>query len=237
MKILDIRYYETGVNFPDILGKRYHFMADIESLGARIARKLREYGLVLGDYDHLYIVFSNDLAEHEMRIWEKIIDRRIRCIDFGTSAAMINSMTETEQLRFVSDATFSVLKYLVTEGKVKGELVDQVHKDIQRDGTKLEILHRQKDTSSYSVRVTYQIRPSGKKSIGWLSYTDKKSGLSCRKSFIELDYYEDIYYLVSLISVSGGFIRFAPRTSFRAETYNRRYKVPISVSLSELMAA
>ena len=237
MLILDIRYYEQGANYPNSLGGEFVFSVDTESVGARIARKLREFGFVLGAYDHVYIVFTDKLSEKEIREWTQIIDPRIRCIDYGVSPIVINQMSTETQVEFLYEVTFEVLNFLAIKEKGSRQTIARVFEDIRNYNSKLEILHKQKETSSYLITVSYQIKPENEKSIGWVSYTDKKTSLSGKMPFMELEHYQDIFFLVSSISVSKGFIHLKPRNSFRAEIWNKRYSVPIEIPLERLKTA
>src|SRR5262245_15383199 len=66
---LDIRYYESdrenvvGSSLPNGPGRIFTLPRSIHALGARIARKLREFGFVAGAYDHLYVNFTTVLPE------------------------------------------------------------------------------------------------------------------------------------------------------------------------------
>jgi hypothetical protein len=112
-----------------------------------------------------------------------------------------------------------------------------VFEEIYNYKAKLEILQKNKETSSYSISVTYQIKPESEKSVAWVSYVDKKKNLSSKIPFIKLENYQDIFFLVSSISVSKGFIHLKPRNSFTAEIWNKRYSVPIEIPLERLKTA
>jgi len=234
MLILDIRYYENGSNYPRTLGKEFVFSIDAESAGARIARKLREYGFILGTYDHLYIVLTDKLPEKQIKAWSRSIDSRIRCFDCGASPSSINKMSEEKQFEFLYEATFKVLNFLASKEEAKKRLINKIKDDIRNYNTGLEILHKQKNTSLYFLSISYQIKPKGKKSIGWILYVNKKTNQSVKMPFIELEHYEDIFFLVSSASISKGTIHLKPRSSFKAEVWNKRYSVPIEIPLEKL---
>ena len=64
--IKDIRYTEvkpkdfTG-DFNGIIGNVYHITEETDSIGQRIARKLNEWEFISGEFDHIYINFSENL--------------------------------------------------------------------------------------------------------------------------------------------------------------------------------
>lgn len=235
--ILDIRYYESGATLPKNLGAEYIFSIDTESAGVRIARKLREYGFVLGTYDHLYIIFTDKLPNKQIKTWSRVIDPRISCVDYGISPISINKMSKENQLKFLYEATFDVLNHLARKDKIKAQLIDRVMEDIHNYKNGLEILHKQKDTSSYSLSISYQVKPNGGKSVGWILYIDKQTQWSGKIQFIELENYQDIFFLISSISVSNGVIHLKPRNSFKAKIWNKRYSVPILIPLERLRTA
>jgi hypothetical protein len=110
-----------------------------------------------------------------------------------------------------------------------------VRQDIHRHGSELQILCRQKKTVSYLVSVTFQIRPSGGKSVGWVSYEDRRTQRSGSMPIVELDHYQDIFYLVGSVSVSKGIIRLKPRTSFKASVFTSKYHVPTEVPVAKVV--
>jgi hypothetical protein len=236
-KILDIRYYESTPTTPVTLGSKYNFSSDIRPVGARIARKLHEYGFSLGTFDHLYIVFTDILPNNQIKVWPQVFEPWFRYVDYYIFPDKINKMSEEEQLQFVIEATFSALSYLAGSEESKRRLINQAWEDIHRYGTELEILHKQKDTPSYSLKVSYQIQPKGQKSLGWLSYVDKRKQRSGKIPFIELENYQDIFFLVSSMSVSKGYVNLKPRDSFKAEIHNEKYDVPIEIALERVIAA
>jgi hypothetical protein len=48
----------AGTSLPSELGQIFRFPPSIHSMGARIARTLREFGFVAGVFDHLYLNFT-----------------------------------------------------------------------------------------------------------------------------------------------------------------------------------
>ena len=67
--------------------------------------------------------------------------------------------------------------------------------------------------------------------------TNTNTGAVLQGCFVELEFYEDIYFLVSSIVVKDGKIIFKPRTSFKAALYNSRYSIPLNVGLDQLEKA
>jgi hypothetical protein len=238
--ILDIRYYEayegnSSVN-PVDLGTRYYLPEETHAIGARIARKLREYGFITGVFDHVYLAYTDAIPDGEVGLPGRVVMDRFNYIGYGASPSTINTMSQEEQLVFVTDSTFRVLDQLTGGDEARLHLIDRVRQDIRKYGSELQILCRQKETASYIVTVTFQIRPKGDKSVGWVAYVDKRKQQSGKISFIELEHYQDIFYLVGSISVSKGGINLKPRTSFRASVFTRKYSVPIQVPVGQVLA-
>jgi hypothetical protein len=63
----------------------------------------------------------------------------------------------------------------------------------------------------------------------------KSSGLKRVGCFAKLQFYEDILFLVSGISISKRFRKLTPRPSYKARLYNQRYKIPIEVDVKSLL--
>lgn len=239
---LDIRYYESdrenvvGTSLPGGPGRIFSFPKSIHPLGARLARKLREYRFVAGAFDHLYVNFTTVLPEGRCRYSPRELEEWIKYIDFGLVPDKVNRLSETEKESLVCRSTFDILRFAAGERPARLALIDRVAADIEEKGSELEIIHKTKETAAYAVTVTYQIRPNGKQSVGLIEYHDKKSGQRLKSAFVKLKDYEDLYALIGSISVSQGVIRLKPRPSFKASLFTQAYQVPIEIPIAELNA-
>ncbi|MCA8959632.1 MAG: hypothetical protein KDC38_03930 [Planctomycetes bacterium] len=240
--ILDIRYYESevenvsGESTPDDLGKVYSFPHSTGPIGARIARKLRELGFSVGDFDHLYFNFTPLLPHGQCRLSSRIVDRRVRYIDFGADPRRINRLGAVKKEAFVIASTFAALRSIVAKKKRQLTRIDEVERLIHEHGSETEIMHKVKETKRYSVITSYQICPKGRQSIGFVTLVDKESGQSFKGKFARLQHYEDVFFLVGAISVSDGWITLKPRRSVKADVYTGRYRVPIEIAIDDLDA-
>jgi hypothetical protein len=240
---LDIRYYESAPEnifstaLPGHVGRIFSFPKSIHPLGARIARKLREYGFVAGAFDHLYVNFTTVLPEGQCRYSPREVEERIKYIDFGLVPEKTNRLSETEKETLVCRSTFDILQFVSGERPAQLALVDRVTADIEEKGSKLEIVHKTKETAAYAIKVTYQIRPNGKQSVALIEYHDKESGQRFKTEFVKLNNYADVFALVGSISVWHGIISLKPRQSFKASLYTQSYRVPIEISIADLNRA
>ena len=122
--IKDIRYYEikpkdfTG-DFNGIIGNVYQITDDTNSIGQRIARKLNEFEFISGEFDHIYINFTENLKLGNLVESEKILDKRIKYVDYGIEPKTFNSLTEFEKNQLVKDVTFKSLTLLFEKDNEK----------------------------------------------------------------------------------------------------------------------
>ena len=239
---LEMRYYESdqenvvGASLPGDFGRVFAFPKSIHSVGARIARKLREHGFSAGLYDHLYVNFTTVLSEGQCRYSPREVEERIKYVDFGLFPSNTNRLSETEKASLVCRLTFDILRFVAGERPEQLALVNRVAAEIEEKGSELEIVHKTKETAAYAVTVTYQIRPTGQQSIGLVEYRDKNSGEKRKGEFIKLHNYEEIFALVGSILVSHGVITLKPRPSYRASLDTQAYRVPVQVPINELSA-
>ena len=238
--LLDIRYYESavenvaGASLPSELGQILHLPLSIHPMGARLARKLREFGFAAGVFDHLYVNFTTVLPTGQCRYSPRQIEERIKYVDFGLSADDTNVLSEIDKESLVLAATIKVLRFVAGNHSAQLRLLERVLVEIEEKGSELEILHKSKETVKYSVAVTYKIRPNNKDSIGVIEYHDKSSGYRFKSEFIKLKDYQDIFALVASISVDNRFIRLRPRRSFKASLYTGDYDTPIEIPIGNL---
>lgn len=244
--ILDIRFYESekpnvdGDSLPGDPGRIFRLPGSIHAVGARIARKLRELEFRTGTFDHVYVNLTTAIPEGRIAFSPRTPHRetaRLRYVDYGANPKAVNRLGEQGKERFAATAAFDVLRFIA--GKKSGELakIEQVGHLIAEYGSELPILHRSKETKTCLVRVSYTIAPHPMASTGWVEYIDKNSGKAFRGSFVKLQFYEDIFFLVSSIAITKGRIVFKPRSSFKASLYNKRYQVPLSIELDNLEPA
>ena len=87
-------------------------------------------------------------------------------------------------------------------------------------------------TNSFKIDIYYQIEAfnSGTKAI--IEYKDKKNNF-CHSIAYKLEFYEDIYSLVDTINLTNEAIILKPKETFRADIYNKRYKTPITLKLTD----
>ena len=229
-KILDIRYFsDQEKNEDGTYVSIFEIDKEASALGARIARKLRELDFTTGEFDHVYINFTENLPNTEVAVSSKHCEKWFKYFDVGISRNEANHLSSSDRVHFIEEKTYQVLE-LINQNQIA--LIDTVKNEIASKGSEIELLHKHKETKSYVVKLTYQIKPNGlENSIAKIYYFDKKTGDEFT-SEIELEFYEDILFLASNISVSKGFITLKPRPSFKAEIYNKRYNVPISIQIA-----
>lgn len=234
-KIIDIRYYSSdtdnkeGSTLPG--SAAFCFSKDLQFWGSRIARKLRELGLSVGSFDHVYLNYTTMLPPSETQVSQRSVEPRVRYINYGITLDEVNNYSYSDLEAFLISSTLEVMKLLCSEDKNKLDMVFKVQSEIDLYGTEIEIEHKHKETKSYSVRITYQIRPLGNKSVGYVYYRNNGNGNHFKRKFVELKYYPDIVCLVDTIALKGNKLILKPRKSFNASLHTRGYSIPIEISI------
>lgn len=234
----DIRFYESeiqnieGNSIPQQLGKLFIPTKDTNFTGQRIARKLNELEYSYGEYDHIYINFTTFLKENEILISDRIIDKRIKFIDYGIDSIKVNLLSDIEKNKFIKTATFKILNEL-SDGK-NLELVRQTEKQINDFETEIKILYKSKETNSYKIDIYYQIESIKNGTNAIIEYLDKKNNI-LRCGNFKLKLYVDIYTLIDkIILTKEDEIIMKPKTSYIAKIANERYTTPIKFKIDEL---
>lgn len=245
-RIRDIRYFETGkpieYGSADVRHMGTIYPVDIRHpllfhLGDRYSLKLAEYGFSLPGYNHVYIVLTPCLAKGEASLCDFHFETWQRYVTVGMPPGDWASLDEEGKFESLVASTTSALKHLCGEYEVPCDSVERTARQVLTEGTELEIGVKHKETGSYTVRVSYQIAPPGKKSVAYIEYMDKKSGRKGKTVLTPLVNDDDIHFLVSSISVSKGMIRLTPRASSVSSFYTRSYRVPLEVPVAQLLAA
>ena len=237
--LVDIRYYasdvpnEMGKTYPSNCSKFFNFPKLLSLWGARIASLLGASGFSLGDFDHLYINYTNAIPQDTFSFSGRTPEKWLRYIDYGVSFADINALNELQLERFVVHSTFECLEYLCKASSDKIEMIKSASSSVEKYGTEIELPVKAKQTKSYSILVSYKLRPLCASSYGIVKYKDHKTGEVFSKRFVELDGPMDIYPLVGRISVKDDKIVIQPRPSFKASLYTSSYKVPIEIDIRD----
>ena len=238
--IADIRYYENpgrteyGNVRHDSLGNLYPIpFRSFGAIGDRFACKLREREFTLPGFDHLYVILTPTLPTGNAVPSTLNIDARIRYVDVGLSLDDWGSFDDDAKHDLIVDLTSSAIR--VFDGNT--DTLENVAADLKRCRSRLEIIVKTKETSSYRVDVSFQIRPMQEQSIAFVSYTDKRAGKRGRIMLTKLLSANDVYPLCGSIAVCATMITIKPRSSLRSAVITDRYNVPLTVALDAVLAA
>ncbi|GAB3413242.1 hypothetical protein [Niabella aquatica] len=232
----DIRYYESdrpnieGQSMPQELGRLFIPTKDTSYIGQRIARKLNELQYSFGQYDHIYINLTTILAENQIQISARNIDKTIKYIDFGVHPTKFNAFTEAQKDSFLKSSTVDILEKISTEFNLP--IVKEMAGQLSEFDTELTIHYKTKEASSYRISIYYQIAPKESFTKAIIEYRDKKTN-SCYTTNFRLKFYDDIYSLVDTATFKNSTIILKPKKSFRAALYNERYKTPIELNIND----
>lgn len=241
--LVDIRYYasdtpnETGKSLPSSCSRFFEFPKLFHFWGARIATLLGARGLSLGDFDHLYINYTNAVLKGNIAFSERTLEKWLRYIDYGVSFEDLKSLNESDLENFVIRSTFECLEHLCNSNTEKIEIIKLVSMEVEKYGTEIELPVKVKETKSYSVLVSYKLRPQGEASYGIVKYVNHKTGVTFSNRFVDLKGPSDIFPLVGTISVKGEKILIKPRASFKASLYTNEYQVPMEIYINETASA
>jgi hypothetical protein len=236
--IRDIRHYELKPDdysdkFDGILGNVYKSSFELRCIGQRIARKLNELKFISGDFDHLYIYLTSSLDNGVIMEREFEYDKQVKCFDFGQNRNEFNNMTDNDREKRINEITFKILRWKFEQDENDKTLIDTVEKLIERDGREILINYKDKDTKDYKLNIGFQIAPIDNKSKIVIDYLPKKDNRKLRAT-VDINHYEDIYYLVDKISNDGNQIILHPKKTMKAEFVTEKYSTPLTIDIKEL---
>lgn len=241
--LVDIRYYasdspnETGRSLPSSCSRFFEFPKLLHYWGARIATILGASGLSLGEFDHLYINYTSAIPEGSIVFSEGTPEKWLRYIDYGVDFEKLKLLNESETEQFVIRSTFECLEHLCNSSIEKTKLIKSASNEVESCGSEVELPVKAKNTKSYSVQVSYKLRPNGEASYGLVKYLNHKTGATFSKRFVDLKGPSDIFPLVGTISVKDEKILIKPRPSFKASLYTNSYQVPMEIDINEATSA
>ena len=241
--LVDIRYYasdspnETGKSLPSSCSRLFEFPKLLHYWGARIATVLRAKGLSLGEFDHLYVNYTNVIPRGTLAFSERTPEKWLRYIDYGVNFEVLKSLKEAELEQFVIRSTFECLEHLCNSSIEKSEIIKFASTEVEKFGSEVELPVKAKNNKSYSVLVSYKLRPKGEASYGLVKYINHKTGTTFSRKFVDLKGPSDIFPLVGTISVKDDKILIKPRPSFKASLYTNSYLVPMEIDINEEASA
>ena len=238
--IADIRYYENpgrteyGSVRHDSLGSLYSIpFRSFGAIGDRFACKLREREFTLPGFDHLYVILTPALPPGHVEPSTLNIDARIRYVDVGLLLDHWNTLDDDSKHDQIVDLT----SFAINAFGGNADTLATVAADLKRYRSKLEIIVKIKETSTYRVDVSFQIRPMQEQSVAFVSYTDKRAGQRGRATLTKLLSANDVYPLCGSIAVCDNTITIKPRSSSRADKITEKYIVPLSVAVDAVLGA
>ncbi len=238
--IADIRYYENpgrtehGSVRHDSLGTLYSIpFRSFGAIGDRFACKLREREFMLPGFDHLYVILTPALRAGVVEPSTLNLDARIRYVDVGLSPDEWNSLGDDPKHDQIVDLTSATIAAFTGNA----DTLTGVAAELKRYRSELDIVVKRKETSSFRVDLSFQIRPLQEQSVAFLTYADKRTGKQGRTALTKLLSADDVYSLCGSIAVHNNTITIKPRSSSRAATLTRKYDVPMSVAVDTVLAA
>jgi hypothetical protein len=231
----DIRYYENTPShyigdFDGIIGNVYKITNDTKNIGQRIARKLNELGFMSKDYDHIYINLCPIIDNDKIVVSNRHIYNWYRHIDYGIKPNLFNSLSDSERDSLIKKITFKVLHFLYNNDNEKIVIIKEVQNEMDKLDRQIKIRFKSKETNSYRIDIYFQICPFDNVSKIIIDFMNKVNNFLQQKIF-DIDFYEEIYYLIDKINVSADFITLEPKKSERAKFAIRNYKTPIKIDL------
>ena len=237
--IADIRYYESPgrTEYGNVrhspLGDFYAVpFRSFAAIGNRYACKLREREFSLPGFDHVFVILTPALPHGVVEPAILNINARVRYVDVGIQLDQWNAWNDDSKHDCLVDLTSAAIGAFA----VDADTLNQVAAEVKRHRSQLEIVVQTKETASYRVDVSLQIRPLQEQSIAFLSYVDKQTGKRGRTILAKLLSADHVYPLCGSIAVRDNTITIKPRSSIRATTITKSYKVPISIKVETVLA-
>jgi hypothetical protein len=238
--IKDIRYYEfAAVPAPGVGGARegslYALPPGATALGQRIALKLREAGVRIGPFDHLYVALTPALDA------DAVVDTGwggepwLRYVAAGLPAGF-NALPLSDRLALLAARAFAAVRLLAPEAEPS---IADTQGLVARVGSDVRIHLLRHTTRGFNIELSYTIAApdASHPSQAWVAVTDLSSGRSGEAPFLDLEHFDDVFAVASRVTVKGRILEVHPRQSERAKRATSRYSVPIHVPIDDVLGA
>lgn len=160
--ISDIRLFQSHVPNMDGHAHPTPFSSSAATITARrIALKLRELGFSLGDFDHLYLNYTTCLAEGEVRLAQRSVDRELRWfryVDVGVPACFLDAHAP-DDTRMIATIEQALLLFSADESA--RQMVTCSISEVVTHGENMLVRFKEKQTASGTAVIFLRILDSG----------------------------------------------------------------------------
>lgn len=166
MKVIsDIRIFKSnvtnvdGCSLPSYIENQKAII-----IAGRIAMKLRENHFSLGDYDHLYLNYTNCLLEGQIKLSKRSIDKYhpwYRYYDIGVSDDLYNNLDDDKSTEYIVNLirkTFIKYFSLNNSGRIINESIDIV----LNEGENMMMFFKEKRSSKNIAKIFLKLLDNGK---------------------------------------------------------------------------
>jgi hypothetical protein len=229
----DIRYFESaevppaGAPMPRYASELFKLPKEAVALGQRVARKCEELGVSIGSADHLYVCFTPSLEEGALSFTDHAVEPWHRFVLCGLDRGF-NERSAQEQLQAVCGATFDAIAALAQAG---ADQLPSLQRDVVAKGDALRVTLRTKQTKKYRVAVEQTVLVPPSPSQVFVRVEEIGTSKVLEVQVAEVRFHDDAPALVDRLAIVDEVLVIHPRKSFRAELVQRKYEVPLRVSL------
>lgn len=237
--ILDIRFYDND----DLCEKtieQWNYLRDLgyDPIAERFALKLNERKFETGDWDHLYIYFTNRLPPGDIKLRTK--GERVASVLVGVNNSDLYEFDREGRQDFELKTISESFYFLSKEQTMDLESVDAVKKLLKMHGENLEIVQKKKTSRSIHAIVSYTV---SNQSRLYIFARDDKNGQQGKREIVRLKDPRDARTIASKVLVKEDEIQIHPRKSMKAKWICDQYSQDlyssddfIRVSLEELFS-
>lgn len=234
----DIRYYESvavpgpGKPSPFSSPKVLGIPTSANLIGQRVSRMLNAEGFSVGDYDHVYIVFTNAIPADQIVMTGFGDEKWFRYVAFGISDRF-RTFVDSKKEAIIHSATLEVAKTLAPENS---EVVERVAKRLEEHGDRAQVPRASKETKNYRFEVTFDVPGWNERAFLYFHAIEKSTGTLLEAKPLPLRHFDDAYPLVGSLSFVSDVLKITPRSSFKSNLSVGKYKTPIEIPLAKFSA-
>ena len=166
--IVDIRYFESETinstgkhlgNLYIVKRKETDNPVFVTTITTRFVLKLREIGLCLPDFDHIFISLTPSIDENEVIKSDEInpYAKWLRSFYIGASPDFFNSLNEDKKIFFLIDKAVDVIQKYYCDSDERKEEVRKCAETILKNGENERIIFKEKKSDTHTVQIIVRV--------------------------------------------------------------------------------
>lgn len=220
---------QGSVRYLDFHSNYQFLFYNIYDISAQILCELRLHDFYVTEFNHLFLFFTPTIPHKQVREVDFKIEWWDLMVECGLYRDTWNKLDEEKKYDLLIDIISQAIK--LKADKKFFSLIDKISSKIKHYKAELETTVFIKDAKKYLVTVKLKLGHNSSPPTAHVYYENKVKLSSRKLGFIELNDWNDIYFLCGKISVDEKEVSIFPKTTKTAKLITKAYPNELKFNL------